>query len=74
MSSATAGEPINEQHAELIEQMVAGGYPRTAAWFATQSQAQAFQQTQQTRQQVPHDAHQALIRVEQAQRKREWGQ
>jgi hypothetical protein len=68
MSSATAGEPINERHTELIEQMVANGYPRTAAWFATQSQA-----PHQTRQ-VPHDAQQALIRVEQAQRKREWGQ
>jgi hypothetical protein len=68
MSSATAGEPINEQHAELIEQMVAGGYPRTAAWFVTQNQA-----LHQTRQ-VSRDAHQALIRVEQAQRKREWGQ
>ena len=41
MSSATAGEPINERHAELIAAKVATGYLRLAAWFETQREAES---------------------------------
>ena len=39
--SGFTGEAINAKHAELIAAKVATGYPRLAAWFETQREAES---------------------------------